>query len=59
MAGSASVPYAGPIHWGWPDRHIPAQPWIAAAAQDTQSQWLSEYQDALDQIIATIERTTP
>jgi hypothetical protein len=25
-AGRASVPYAGPIHWGWPSRHITAQP---------------------------------
>lgn len=24
--GRASVPYAGPIHWGWPARNIPAQP---------------------------------
>lgn len=27
-AGSASVPYAGPIHFGWPNRRIAPQPFI-------------------------------
>jgi hypothetical protein len=57
--GTAGVPYAGPIHWGWPARHISPQPWVATTAQDTQSQWLPLYQEALEQIIATIERDTP
>lgn len=26
-AGFASVPYAGPIHWGWPGRPNPAKRW--------------------------------
>jgi len=59
MAGGASVPYAGPIHWGWPARHIAPQPWIADAARDTQGAWMSEYQDAIDQIVQTVHRSTP
>lgn len=59
MAGGASVPYAGPIHWGWPARGITAQPFIADAAQATEGQWLGQYQEALDDIIRTVERTTP
>lgn len=59
MAGGASVPYAGPIHWGWPARGIAAQPFIADTAAATESQWLGTYQDALDDIIRTVERTTP
>lgn len=51
--------YAGPIHWGWQAHHIEPQPWVQLTAQDTQGQWLHEYQDALDNIIRTIERTTP
>lgn len=27
-AGSAAVPYAGPIHFGWPKRYIKPQPFI-------------------------------
>jgi hypothetical protein len=23
-----AVPYAGPVHWGWPARNIRPQPWI-------------------------------
>ena len=54
-AGRASVPYAGPIHWGWPKRHIKAQPWLYEAAQDSQDQWTGLYLRALQHIIDTIE----
>lgn len=51
--------YAGPIHWGWPAHHIEPQPWIQTTAEDTQGQWLGEYEEALDTIIRTIDRSTP
>lgn len=54
-AGGASVPYAGPIHWGWPDRHITAQPWIVEAAEATHDTWEGMYMHALEQIIDNIE----
>ena len=38
--GGARLPYAGPIHWGWPSRGIAAQPFISEAATDTEPQWL-------------------
>lgn len=54
MAGSAAVPYAGPIHWGWPARHIEANPFISNAAVATQDQWTAAYfedvQKALDNV---------
>lgn len=54
MAGSAAVPYAGPIHWGWPARHIDANPFISNAAVETEDQWLTAYfddvQKALDKV---------
>lgn len=53
-AGGRKVPYANPIHWGWPRRHITAQPWISAAAKDTEPEWLRLYQAAVDKIINTI-----
>lgn len=54
-AGSASrVPYAGPIHWGWPARNIRPQPFLTLAAQATESEWLPEYErhmlDAIKQV---------
>jgi hypothetical protein len=43
LAGSARVPYAGPIHWGWPARRIAAQPFISEAAEQTESSWAAGY----------------
>lgn len=52
--GGASVPYAGVIHWGWPQRRITAQPFISDAAVSTQPAWLPVYlhdiQHALDRV---------
>lgn len=36
---TAAAPYAGPIHWGWPARHIRARPFILDAADATERQW--------------------
>jgi hypothetical protein len=54
-AGRASVPYAGPIHWGWPARHIKAQPWLYDAAVASQDEWTGEYLSALEHIIEQVE----
>jgi hypothetical protein len=54
-AGGAAVPYAGPIHWGWPARHITAHPWIADAAEESQDQWSRTYLRAVEQIIDQVE----
>jgi hypothetical protein len=54
-AGRASVPYAGPIHWGWPSRNITAQPWLWDAAQDSRDEWTGLYLTALEKIIDSIE----
>jgi hypothetical protein len=54
LGGRASVPYAGPIHWGWPARGIGAQPFMSEAAQATEPQWTARYredvQNALDKV---------
>lgn len=48
-AGSASmVPYAGPIHFGWPARGIRPQPFIYDAMDDRRSQVLDVYEDRVD-----------
>jgi hypothetical protein len=54
-AGRASIPYAGPIHWGWPRRGIPAQPWLYDAAVNSQQQWTGLYLRKLQKIIDQIE----
>jgi hypothetical protein len=54
QAGRASLPYAGPIHWGWPARGIDPQPFLTDAAVATESRWLPQYLDdvqaALDNV---------
>lgn len=54
-AGRKAVPYAGPIHWGWPKRNIKAQPWLADTAARTQNTWEATYLAALEHIIDRIE----
>jgi Bacteriophage HK97-gp10, putative tail-component len=54
QAGRAAVPYAGPIHWGWPAHHIAAQPFIADAATATQPTWLAAYQDAIETALSHV-----
>jgi hypothetical protein len=46
-AGSASVPYAGPIHFGWPARRIAPQPFI----YDAMDQRVDEIRGLYDQRI--------
>lgn len=54
-AGGARVPYAGPIHWGWPRRHIGAHPFITDAAVSTEPQWSSVYEAAVGRILDRIK----
>lgn len=54
-AGRSALPYAGPIHWGWPRHHITAQPFIYDAAVASQEQWTGKYLAALEHIIDQIE----
>lgn len=51
--GRVSVPYAGPIHWGWPARNIGAQPFAVEAAHRTEPEWLTVYAEGVD---AAVER---
>lgn len=65
-AGGARVPWAGPVHWGWPSRPNPARGWrggpieenpfIAIAAGRTEPQWLDHYNQAMGRLIERAER---
>lgn len=52
---NTTVPYALPIHWGWPARNIRAQPWLTEAAQQTEPQWLPHYEQAITRAVNKIE----
>lgn len=54
-SGFKSVPYAGPIHWGWPARGIKAQPFLSDAATASQGQWLPIYEGAVEQALDQVK----
>lgn len=54
-AGFKRVPYAGPIHWGWPARNITAQPFLVDAAHTTEPRWITKYQSEVNRILQRVE----
>lgn len=56
-AGRASVPYAGPIHWGWPRRGIAPQPWLSEAATDTETVWIYFYEKEIQNALRKVHGT--
>jgi hypothetical protein len=50
-AGGARLPYGGPIHWGWPKRHIKAQPFLTDAGKQTEPTWTRIYQQDTQRLI--------
>ena len=50
-AGSASVPYAGPIHFGWPARAIKPNPFIYDALDDRRDDIRELYDERIDELI--------
>lgn len=53
-AGRANVPYAGPIHWGWPQRNITAQPFLIDAQSEKYEDWFTEYTELVDKALNKI-----
>lgn len=56
-AGRKSVPYAGPIHWGWPKRGIKPQPFLSLGAQATEPTWLPLFEVHVKTAIQQIKGT--
>ena len=48
--GSASVPYAGPIHFGWPARSIKPQPFIYDALDGRRDEVVKVYVQRIDSL---------
>lgn len=53
-AGSARVPYAGPIHWGWQARGIRPNPFISWGAQATEPEWSEAYRRDVADALARV-----
>ena len=50
-AGSAKVPYANPIHWGWFRRNIMPNPFFSKALKLNIEEIYTRYFDNLDKLI--------
>lgn len=50
-AGKASVPYAGPIHFGWSSRGIRPQPFIYEAMDARSGEVLDQYEKQIQKLI--------
>jgi hypothetical protein len=53
-AGYARVPYARPIHWGWPARNIRRNAFAWDAIKETQPRWMLAYKRAVDGILSRV-----
>jgi HK97 gp10 family phage protein len=57
-AGSAArVPYAGVIHFGWPERNIKAQPFLERAVTSKLPEARTVYADLMYEVMRVIEST--
>jgi hypothetical protein len=54
VAVRSRLPYANPIHWGWPARGIAAQPFLSTAATDTEPTWIQVYEAEMERIVNSI-----
>lgn len=52
--GSARVPYAGVIEYGWPRRNITARPYLKTAIDSNQTKALQLMEDELNRLIQNL-----
>lgn len=55
VGNNGRFPYANPIHWGWVRRGIRPNPWVSAAAQQTEPTWTEIYFAGLRVIIGKVQ----
>lgn len=54
-AGRKAVPYAGPINYGWPARHIKPRLFVNNGVASTESQWRQVYKDFIDKTLKQVK----
>ena len=58
-AGGKGIPYAGPIHFGWPRHNISANPFIFDALDDRKSDVIEAYEGYIEALVEKVGRETP
>jgi hypothetical protein len=59
IAGSAAVPYAGPIHFGWHRRHIVPNPFLYDALDERRGEVVAAYSKRVGDLVERVGRETP
>lgn len=59
LAGSRSVPYAGPIHFGWPRHNIEPNPFLYDAADQRGDEVRDVYERRVSELVRRLDRETP
>ncbi len=54
-AGRKAVPYAGPINYGWPARHIRPRLFVNDGVASTESQWQKVYKDFIEKTMKQVK----
>ena len=54
-AGRKSIPYAGPIHYGWAARGNKTNNWINEAVTRNENVWIRVYMDHIDDVLDQIQ----
>ncbi len=58
-AGGRMVPYAGPIHFGWPAHNIAPQPFLYEALDARGDEVVVVYADRVEALVRKLDRETP
>ena len=58
-SASGSVPYAGPIHFGWPRHGIAPNPFIYDALDDRKAEVIEKYEAHIEALVEKVGRETP
>lgn len=54
-AGRKAVPYAGPINYGWPARHIRSRLFVNNGVASSESQWQQVYKDFIEKTMDQVK----
>lgn len=55
LVGRRSVPYAGVIHFGWPEHNIEPQPWLYEAADRRAAEVATRYRERVAELVRRVD----
>jgi hypothetical protein len=59
VVGGKRIPYAGPIHFGWPRHSISPQPFIYDALDERKDEVIARYDQLVEALVEKVGRETP